>query len=78
MSISANFYKNDKRVNSTKLPTYGPGTFGTVIELKDYTNLFTPSLVLSRELFHDSNNNPVNPLEWNYSFLVMGARKMGM
>ena len=69
MAISANFFKNNKRVNSTKLPAYGAGTFGTQIELKDYTNLFTPSLILSRDKFHDANNNPVNPMEWNYCYI---------
>lgn len=69
MAIAVTFFKNSKRVNSTKLPAYNVGTFGTTIELKDYTNLFNPSLVLSRELFHDSNNNPVNPMEWNYCYI---------
>lgn len=69
MSISANFFKNNKRVNSTKLPDYGAGTFGTTIELKDYTNLFTPTLILSQGLFHDSNNNKINPLEYNYCYI---------
>ena len=69
MAISASFFKNSKRVNSTKLPTYGAGTFGVTIELKDYTNLFTPSLVISRDRFHDSNNDLVNPMEWNYCYI---------
>lgn len=69
MSISATFYKNNKRVNSTKLPTASVGTFGANIELKDYTNLFTPTLVLSQGLFHDENNNKINPLDYNYCYI---------
>lgn len=70
MSISATFYKNDKRVNSTKLPIASAGTFATVIELKEVTNLFTPTLVLNRSLFHDANNNTVNPLDYNYCYIA--------
>lgn len=69
MAISVTFFKHNKRVNSTKHPNYGAGTFGTGIELKDYTNLFTPSLIMSRDKFHDANNDPVNPMEWNYCYI---------
>lgn len=69
MAIAVTFYKNSKRVNSTKLPVSSVGTFGTTIELKGYNNLFTPSLVLSRERFKDSNNNLINPMEWNYCYI---------
>lgn len=74
MAISADFFKFSKRVNSTKIPTYGTGTVGLTIELKDYTNLFTPTLVISRDVFHDGNNNPVNPMEWNYCYISDFAR----
>ena len=70
MAISATFYKNDKKINSTSLPSTVPGTFGTTLELKDVTNLFTPTLILSTSLFHDGGGNPVDPLEYNYVYLA--------
>lgn len=70
MAISATFYKNDKKINSTSLPSTVPGTFGTTLELKDITNLFTPTLILNASLFHDANGDPVDPLEFNYVYLA--------
>ena len=70
MAISATFYKNDKKINSTSLPSTVPGTFGTTLELKDITNLFTPTLILNASLFHDGGGNPVDPLEFNYVYLA--------
>lgn len=74
MAISATFYKNDKKINSTSLPSAVPGTFATTLELKDITNLFTPTLILNASLFHDGNGNPVDPLEFNYVYLAEFSR----
>ena len=69
MAISVTFYKNDKKVNSTALPQAIPGTFATTLELKDITNFFTPTLILTTSLFHDSGGNEINPLDYNYVYI---------
>lgn len=69
MAISATFYKNNKRVNSTKLPIAQAGTIGMSIELKDVTNLFTPSLVISADRFK-SNDKIINPMQYNYCYIA--------
>ena len=70
MSIQANFYKNNKRVNSTKIPTLSTGDFAVMVELKEVTNLFTPTLIITRDVFHDSQDNLINPMSYNYVYLA--------
>lgn len=68
MGITAYFYKNPKKINSTKLPTQQAGDFAITVELKDVTNLFTPSIVLTTGLFMNGQNIK-NPMEFNYCYL---------
>ncbi len=68
MAISALFYKNNKKLNSTKLPVQSTGDFGVSIELKDATNLFTPTIVLSTNLFMNGSTIK-NPMEYNYCYI---------
>lgn len=68
MAISATFYKNDKKVNSTKLPVSSPDDIMLSVELKDVVNLFTPSLIISTDTFV-SGGHIINPMKWNYCFL---------
>ena len=70
MSIQAKFYKNNKRVNSTKIPTMSTGDFAVTVELKEVTNLFTPTLIITRDVFHDSQDNLINPMAYNYVYLA--------
>ena len=74
MAISVNLYKNPKKVNSTKLPIAGPGTIGTTCQLKDVTNLYTPGLIFSVDLFTDGQGNIKNPLEYNYAYIADFSR----
>lgn len=69
MAISVTFYQNNKRVNSTKLPIAQTGTIGMSVELKDVTNLFTPSLVISADRFK-SNDKITNPMRYNYCYIA--------
>ena len=68
MAISATFYKNDKKVNSTKLPVSSPDDIVLSVELKDVVNLFTPSLIISTDTFV-SGGHIINPMKWNYCYL---------
>lgn len=68
MAISATFYKNDKKVNSTKLPVSSPDDITLSVELKDVVNLFTPSLIISTDIFV-SGGHIINPMKWNYCYL---------
>lgn len=68
MAISATFYKNDKKVNSTKLPVSSPDDITLSVELKDVVNLFTPSLIISTDTFV-SGGHIINPMKWNYCYL---------
>ena len=68
MAISATFYKNDKKVNSTKLPVSSPDDIMLSVELKDVVNLFTPSLIISTDTFV-SGGHIINPMKWNYCYL---------
>ena len=70
MAISVNLYKNPKKVNSTKLPIAGAGTIGTTCQLKDVTNLYTPGLIFSVDLFTDGQGNIKNPMEYNYAYIA--------
>ena len=71
MAITATFYKNvGKKLNSTKIPTYGYyDEIDLTVELKDVTNLFTPSLVISADTFTDGLGHIVNPMQYNYCYL---------
>ena len=68
MAISATFYKDfQKKLNSTKQPTSAQHVDLTV-ELKDVTNLFTPSLVISSDTFM-SGGQIVNPMHYTYCYI---------
>lgn len=69
MSISVNFYQTGKRVNSTKIPAQVPGDIGISVELKDVTNLFTPTLILSADLFTDAQGHLENPMKFVYCYI---------
>lgn len=69
MAITATFYKNDKKINSTKLPTSSPDDITLTVELKDVTTMFTPSLVISADVFTDGLGHIVNPMRYNYCYL---------
>lgn len=69
MAISANFYQTGKRLNSTKVPTMIAGDFGIAVELKDVTNLFTPTLIISSDRFLDAQGNIQNPLKYVYCYI---------
>lgn len=69
MAITATFYKNDKKINSTKLPTSSPDDITLTVELKDVTSMFTPSLIISADVFTDGLGHIVNPMRYNYCYL---------
>lgn len=69
MAITATFYKNDKKINSTMLPTSSPDDITLTVELKDVTSMFTPSLVISADVFTDGLGHIVNPMRYNYCYL---------
>lgn len=69
MAISVTFYKNNKKINSTKLPVSSPDDITMSVELKDVTNMFTPSLVISADVFTDGLGHIVNPMQYNYCYL---------
>lgn len=73
MGITAYFYQFEKKVNSTKLPVQVSGDFATTVELKDVTNLFTPSLTLSSSTF-TSGGSITNPMKFTYCYLPDFAR----
>ena len=67
MSISANFYQDTKRINSTKIITASvTGDFAVTVELKDVTNLYTPTLIISADRFTDNLGHIVNPMKFVY------------
>lgn len=67
MAISAYFYQDTKKINSTKIITMSvPHDFAISVELKDVTNLFTPTLIISADRFTDGNGHIVNPLNYVY------------
>lgn len=69
MSINVTFYKNDKKINSTKLPVSSQDDITLTVELKNVTNLFTPTLVIGADVFTDGQGNIVNPMRYNYCYL---------
>lgn len=68
MGIAVNFYHNNKKINSTRLPTAQVGDFGCEVEFKDVTNLYTPSVILSVDRFKDGTKIK-NPMEFNYCYI---------
>lgn len=69
MAISAKFYKFDKRINSTKRPTNSNTHINLTVELKDTTNLFTPALVISADVFM-SGSIITNPMQYTYCYIA--------
>ena len=70
MAISANFYQDTKKINSTKIITTSvPGDFGIAVELKDVTNLFTPTLIISADRFTDGLGHIKNPMNYVYCYI---------
>ena len=69
MGISVTFYKHNKKVNSTALPVAAAGTVGTLVELKDAVDLFSPVLILSTDLFTNADESIKNPMEYNYCWI---------
>lgn len=68
MAVAVNFYHNNKKINSTRLPTAQVGDFGCEVEFKDVTNLYTPSVILSVDRFKDGTKIK-NPMEFNYCYI---------
>lgn len=68
MAVAVNFYHNNKKINSTQLPTAQVGDFGCNVEFKDVTNLYTPSIILSVDRFTDGTKI-TNPMEYNYCYI---------
>ena len=70
MAITATFYKDvSKKLNSTKIPTYGYySEIDLTVELKDVTDLYTPSLIISSDTFM-SGGSIINPMHYNYCYL---------
>lgn len=66
MAITATFCKNNKKINSTKQPVAAADDITLQVELKDVTNLFTPSLIISADIFTDGLGHIVNPMQYNY------------
>ena len=68
MAISATFSKTNKKINSTAQPVAAASDITLQVELKDVTNLFTPSLVISTDVFM-SGGQIKNPMQYNYCYL---------
>lgn len=68
MAVAVNFYHNNKKINSTRLPTAQVGDFGCEVEFKDVTNLYTPSVILSVDRFKNGEKIK-NPMEFNYCYI---------
>ena len=66
MSVSVNFYQTPKRLNSTKIVPQVAGDFGLTVEIKDVTNLFTPTLIISADRFTDGLGHIKNPMKYVY------------
>ena len=66
MAVSVDFYQTPKRINSTKIVTQVVGDFGLTCEIKDVTNLFTPTLIISTDRFTDGLGNIKNPMKYVY------------
>ena len=71
MAISVTFYKDfQKKLNSTKLPVSSADDITLTVELKNVTNLFTPTLVIGADVFTDGLGNIVNPMRYNYCYIA--------
>lgn len=68
MAITATFSKTNKKINSTKQPVAAASDITLSVELKEVTNLFTPSLIISTDTFM-SGGQIVNPMQYNYCYL---------
>lgn len=68
MAISATFSQTNKKINSTKQPVAAASDITLSVELKEITNLFTPSLIISADTFM-SGGQIVNPMKYNYCYL---------
>lgn len=68
MAITAYFYQFEKKINSTKQPTLGVGDIGLSVELKNVTNLFTPSLTITDSTFM-SGGAITNPMKFTYCYI---------
>ena len=68
MPITATFSKTNKRINSTKQPVAAADDISLSVELKQVTNLFTPSLIISDNTFM-SGGAITNPMKYNYCYL---------
>ena len=66
MSVSVDFYQTPKRINSTKIVSQVVGDFGMTCEIKDVTNLFTPTLIISTDRFTDGLGHIKNPMKYVY------------
>ena len=71
MGISVTFYKDfQKKLNSTKVPVSSADDITLTVELKNVTNLFTPTLVICADVFTDGQGNIVNPMRYNYCYIA--------
>lgn len=68
MSFAIALYKHNKKVNSTSQPTQDGTTISVYVNIKDASNLFSPTLVLTADLFK-SGDNFVNPMDYNYCYI---------
>lgn len=68
MGITAYFYQFEKKINSTKQPTLSVGDIGLTVELKNVTNLFTPALTITDDVFM-SGGSITNPMKFTYCYL---------
>ena len=75
MGVNVTFMQSTKRLNSTKkLIASVTGDFTIGCELKDVTNLFRPTLIISADRFTDGQGNIVNPLDYKYCSILEFSR----
>lgn len=51
------------------IPSGMAGDFGLSVELKDVTNLYTPTLIISADRFTDGGGNITNPMKFVYCYI---------
>lgn len=68
MPISVGLFKFNKKVNSTIAPAQGAGTITAMINIKEASNLFSPTLVFTTDIFQ-SGDTIQNPMEYNYCYI---------
>lgn len=66
--MMAYLYKFDKKVNSTKQPTMQSGDKGIGVEIKDVTNMFAPTLIITTNIF-ESGGSLYNPMRYTYCYI---------